>query len=178
VNQADTVLWTDDRSIYSGNTGGGDYTPSAGSQLLGRVQRSNSDVDRAGASRLAGGASGAIEAGGTSAAGLVPESGRSLQMAGAADVAIRFTLAVMNSGHGHAAGSTVTGWASMLVPGSTVQALASTAAPISTGDAAVLLPNTGALQILPELVILFPDRPAAGHITLSVTADLRTLLVK
>ena len=55
--------WANDRSEAGSDLGLGDYTPTAGSPLLGRVLRGNSDRDWLNNPRLVGGASGAIESG-------------------------------------------------------------------------------------------------------------------
>ncbi len=108
---------------------------------------------------------------------LAVASGRSIQTAGVAGLTIRLALVAANSGHRHAAAPTVANWAAALAPGRAMQRLASHSPAVSNGFAAALLPDDGALQINPGQVMLFPDRPLAGIVTLSIPADLRTFLV-
>jgi hypothetical protein len=61
VGSPEPAGFVNDQSQYGGGAGGGDYRPAAGSPLLGRVIRGNSDVDWAGVPRAALAASGALE---------------------------------------------------------------------------------------------------------------------
>jgi hypothetical protein len=54
-------LYTNDKSEAGDDLGGGDYTPQAGSPVLGRTRTGNSDRDFAGNTRVFNGAAGAIE---------------------------------------------------------------------------------------------------------------------
>jgi hypothetical protein len=200
VSQAPSVLWTSDQSLYGTGTGGGDYTPVAGSPLSGRVMRGNSDVDWRGAARRTGGAAGAIDSTAAGVVSLVPAGSRSLQAAGAAVVAIglsllaaasglsvratgpagvtiRLALGPANAGHRHATPPALVNWGAVIPPARAVQRLASASTSISDRPATSLLPAGGTLQMNPGMGVLFPDRPLAGIITLPIPPDYRTLLV-
>ncbi|WP_416909133.1 MAG: hypothetical protein ACMVO5_05915 [Polymorphobacter sp.] len=80
----------------------GDYTPVAGSPLLGRMLRGQSDVDHAGSTRQLGGAAGAFELPGPAGeVALAPEDARHDQLSSSPDFGGAVSLAPASAFHGY-----------------------------------------------------------------------------
>jgi len=96
--------YIDDKSQYGSDVGGGDYTPDAGSPLLGRVLTGNTDRDLFGTERGAFGAAGAFEA---QAMGLVlaPVPGDHSMSSPVVGVSVSVGLVPAGARHGHLAGT-------------------------------------------------------------------------
>lgn len=109
--------FADDRSVLGSNTGGGSYTPGAGSVLLARVQRGNGDRDAAGAVRAAGSAAGAFAGAQGAVVGLAPAGGRSGQSAGQGAIGWSGGIMPAPARHGHRGGSVALGVRMGLAPG-------------------------------------------------------------
>ncbi len=122
--------WIADRSQMGTNTGLGDYRPVAGSRVLGRISRANSDVDWAGVARQVDGPAGALQPlaiatspasarsgqrANAAAAGLrlsfAPRDARSLQRAGTATAALGLSVAAAGARHSQRAGAAALGLA-------------------------------------------------------------------
>ncbi len=116
----------DDRSALGSDEGLGDYRPSAGSLLLGRVRTGNTDRDLLGQPRMIGGASGAYEAAGASLA-LAPVPSAHDHRGGGAGLAVRVALYPAAATHGHLAGNAVAQAEAPLAPLGAVLAVRSTA---------------------------------------------------
>ena len=187
-----------DRSENGSDVGGGDYTPQAGSPLLGRVRRGNSDRDFADRARLFDGAAGALES--LAGPGLAPDMARSGHAAGspqsgiafalvaavtvhshagAATVAgIAFTLPAAGSRHDHSAGAADIGWFGSLQPLAAVSACRAGEPDITGLDGGTLLsPASAGFLWVADPSVLFPDSASLAGGVLSVPADLRTLTI-
>lgn len=129
--------FTIDRSVLGTNAGLGDYTPTAGSPVLGRVTRGNSDRDFAGKTRLVGGAAGAIE---PNIANLAPSGGLLGDVSAVAALGLALPLAVRSAVNALASGSPGVGWATTL--GAAAGLLSSrVSTPVLTWEATVM-PNS------------------------------------
>ncbi len=168
--------FVNDRSAYGPGGGGGDYTPAAGSPLLGLVLKGSSDRDFANAARAAGGAAGAYQGVVTGPVALAPAGGRHAGSGQATSVGWAGSIGPLSARHVGPVLASLIGWSGQLLPHSGVSVAGSTAAVVSNG--ASLLPAGGS--------IAFGDSPAAllvpsglpGTIrTLRVGADQRTIVV-
>jgi hypothetical protein len=187
-----------DRSENGSDSGGGDYVPQAGSPLLGRVRRANSDRDFAGTARQIDGAAGALE--GLGGPTLSPYAATMPQTAGMPDVAASGALAAASAVHAQAvtapvvsiaftlaaagAVQTVTAsagdlsWFGVLQPQAGVSAVRSNDAGMTEGDVGTLLqPEDAGLLWVGIASVLFPNSASLAGGVLTIPADPRTLTI-
>ncbi|WP_439532091.1 hypothetical protein [Polymorphobacter sp.] len=126
----------DDRSVFGSNNGGGDYRPSAGSPLLGRMAGSNTDRDLNGNVRAVGSPAGAFEAAGMGL-GLEPAPGRHGLASTAPGLSTAAGLVPADARHGHLVRSPAVAALTLLAPaeGSHASRTSTTALLLSVGVA-------------------------------------------
>lgn len=164
-----------DRSVLGTGAGLGDYTPFAGSPLLGRVVRGNSDRDFAGNARLANGAAGAFE---PNIIDLVPAGARQAQLSGSGLTGIALPVVPDASRLLESVAASLLGFESIVAAALSTIAMAADEAAVELLAVEILLqPYDPRLALASPTSRAFPDGAAATLQTLLVHAEPRISFV-
>ncbi len=184
-----------DRSLLGSGVGGGDYRPLAGSPLLNRVLRGNSDVDFSGLARISPSVAGALQSANVA---LLPAGTLAATRSGQPGLGIAFQLATAGGRIAHRAGPAPLAWATLLAPAAaavrssdsgTMLALVIGLSPSNallaqgaaegrvTVNAAALIGPGNSMLVLRSLAPLLLDAVGRSAVTLDITADIRTLFI-